>query len=194
MVLNFTQSSRAIDRRAEDLSNTVVTLKTRGEFVKEIVRLCREATEKFLVIGRYLQNAKSILAHGEYEAMIKNDLPFTPEAARKIVLAAKAVDSGTLPRDRLPNSWSIVYLISTLSEEDLDVAEKQGLIRPDVKRRDIVAFKKSRVEAHISEYDRLLTEREKLLTEAQRIQARLAEIDSKIGGELIEGTAREIDD
>lgn len=193
MALNFSRSGSAIDRRAEDLSNTLVTLKTRDEFGKEISRLYREMTAKFWVIGRYLQKAKSVLAHGEYNAMVKRDLPFTPEAARKIVLATRAVDSGTLPGDRLPNSWSNVYLLSTLSEDDLEVAEQQGLIRPDVKRRDILSFKKSRTEIHVSEYERLRTEREKLLAEAQRIQARLAEIDSKIGGELIEGTAREIE-
>lgn len=194
MALNFSRSGSAIDRRAEDLSNTLVTLKTRDEFGKEISRLYREMTAKFWVIGRYLQKAKSVLAHGEYNAMVKRDLPFTPEAARKIVLATRAVDSGTLPRDRMPNSWSNVYLLSTLSEDDLEIAEQQGLIRPDVRRSEIVSFKRSRVDTHVSEYERLRTEREKLLAEAQRIHARLAEIESKIGGELIEGTAQEIDD
>lgn len=194
MPLNFTRAGSAIDRRAEDLSNTLVPLKARDEFVREIGRLWKEATDKFLVIGRYLQKAKNVLGYGEYGAMIQNDLPFTPETARKIVLATIAVDSETLPKDRLPNSWSNIYLLSTLSKEDLEVAERQGLIRCDVKRKDILSFKKSRAEAHVSEYERLRTEREKLLAEAQRIQARIAEIDSRIGGELIEGTAQEVED
>lgn len=194
MALNFSRSGSAIDRRAEDLSNTLVPLKARDEFVREIGRLWKEATDKFLVIGRYLQKAKDVLGYGEYGAMIQSDLPFTSETARKIVLATVAIDSGTLPKDRLPNSWSNIYLLSTLSKDDLEVAEQQGLIRPDVKRRDILSFKKSRAEAHVSEHERLRTEREKLLAEARRIQARLSEIESKIGGELIEGTVREIED
>lgn len=194
MVLNFSRAGSAVDRRAEDLSNTLVPLKARDEFVREIARLWKEATDKFLVIGRYLQKAKDVLGYGEYGAMIESDLPFTPETARKIVLATVAVDSGALPKDRLPNSWSNIYLLSTLSKDDLEIAEQENLIRPDVKRKDILSFKRKRADSRISEYERLRTEREKLMAEAQRIQARLAEIDSKIGGELIEGTAQEIDD
>lgn len=190
MALNYTNANSAIDRRAEDLSNVVIPLRTRDEFISEISRLWKEATDKFYVIGRYLINAKEILPYGEYDAMIKRELPFSPDAGRRIVLATKAVDSGSLPRDRLPNSYSIVYELSTLSEEDLRVAEQQGLIRPDLKRNEIISFKKSRSVAHVSLHEQLRLEREKILADVQRMQARLAEIDSQIGGELIEGTVQ----
>lgn len=192
MPLKSTQKADVHDRRAEDLSNAVIPLKTRLEFSRVITRLWGEANEKFLAIGRYLIMAKQVLPHGEYQPMISQDLPFKPGTARMIVTATQAIDGGLLPRDRLPPSYSTVYLLTTLSDEERDAADKNGLIRPDVRRQEIVFFKRTLAASRVSEHDRLRAERDKLRTEQARIESRLAELEAMIGGDVIDVEAVEL--
>lgn len=192
MALRPIQKGCAGDRRSEDLSNAIVDdLATRSEFVREITRLWGEANDKFLAIGRYLIIAKEKLPHGEYQPMIDNDLPFSPMTARQIVTATNAIDSGMLPRDRLPPSYTTVYLLTTLSDEERAAADTAGLIRPDVRRKDIRTFKQTLAASRVGEFDRLRAERDRLMAEHRRIHARLAEIDTMIGGEIIDVQAEE---
>lgn len=194
MALKPIQKGGTGDRRSEDLSNAVIDdLTTRPEFVREITRLWSEANDKFLAIGRYLIIAKKTLPHGEYQPMIDNDLPFNAVTARQIVTATNAIDNGLLPRDRLPSSYTTVYLLTTLSDEERAAADRAGLIRPDVRRKEIRSFKQTLAASRIGEFDRLRAERDRLRAEHRRIQSRLAEIDALIGGDIIDVEAVDLD-
>jgi hypothetical protein len=164
----------------EETGTAVATPTTRPEFVAEISRLWNEAHDKFLAIGRYLIQAKQALPHGDYQPMIQRDLPFTPATARMIVTATQAIDSGRLPVDRVPHCYSTVYLLTTLSDEERTAAEQQGLIRPDVRRQEIVSFKRDLATSSIDEGERLCIERERLQAEQRRIVERLAQIEAAI--------------
>jgi hypothetical protein len=164
----------------EETGATVATPTTRREFVEEISRLWNEAHDKFLAIGRYLIQAKQALPHGQYQPMIQRDLPFTPATARMIVTATQAIDSRRLPADRVPSSYSTVYLLTTLSDEERDEAERQGLIRPDVRRQEILAFKRDLAASSVDEGERLCVERERLQAEQKRILERLEQIEAAI--------------
>lgn len=193
MALRPVQKGSVGDRRSEDLSNAVVDdLTTRIEFVREITRLWGEANDKFLSIGRYLILAKATLPHGEYQPMIDNDLPFSPVTARQIVTATSAIDNGLLPPDRIPPSYSTVYLLTTLSDEERAAADRAGLIRPDVRRKEIRSFKQTLSASRVGEFDRLRAERDRLRAEHRRIQSRLAEIDALIGGNIIDVEAEDL--
>jgi hypothetical protein len=192
MALNLTRKSGSSDRREEDLRNTVMPLHTKEEFVKEITRLWGEANQKFIAIGRYLIMAKQSLPHGEYQPMIERDLPFRPATARMIVTATQAIVNNLLPADRLPPNYSTVYLLTTLSQEERAEAERNGLIRPNVRREEIVSFKRALAASRVSDVDRMRAEREKLLADRRRINARLAEIESSIGGVIIDLKAEEV--
>lgn len=180
------------DRREEDLRNTVIQLHSCEEYVTEITRLWREANDKFIAIGRYLMQAKQTLPHGEYQPMVERELPFKPQTARMIVSATKAIIDNVLPVDRLPPSYSTVYLLTTLSDEDRAAAEQQGLIRPDVRREEVASFKRSLAASRVSDADRMRAERDKLLADRRRIDARLAEIEAVMGGVIIDIEAEEI--
>jgi hypothetical protein len=192
MALNLTRKGGSSDRREEDLRNTVMPLHTKEEFVKEITRLWGEANQKFIAIGRYLIMAKQSLPHGEYQPMIERDLPFRPATARMIVTATQAIVNNLLPADRLPPNYSTVYLLTTLSQEERAEAERNGLIRPNVRREEIVSFKRALAASRVSDVDRMRAEREKLLADRRRIDARLAEIESSIGGVIIDLKAEEV--
>jgi hypothetical protein len=176
----------AMDKREEAFWGAVTPLRSRQEYASEIGGLWKRAQDSFIKIGQYLALAKQTLEHGEYEAMITSDLPFDPRTAYIIRQAAQAVVSGRLPRERLPPSYSVIYQLATLDDDGLRDAEKDGLIRPDVRRSEVVEWKKRRsaletlAEARVlmGQRTRLLKQQAKLATELERIEQRLREIGS----------------
>lgn len=130
------------DARMDVLANAVVQYQHKEDFIREIHGLWQRAQTTFLTIGKYLALAKTKLPHGEYEGMIERDLPFSPVTARQIRAAAEAVSSGRLVASELPHNYTTLYHLSTLPDEALKQAKRNGLLRPDVRRSEIVAFKK----------------------------------------------------
>jgi hypothetical protein len=130
------------DARVEALGNAIVVYDRREDFAREISALWQRAQSTFLKIGQYLNLAKQRLPHGEFNAMIERDLPFSPRTAFQIRAAATAVASGRLPLEQLPPNYTTIYYLSTLPDAALEQARQSGLLRPDVRRSEVVAFKK----------------------------------------------------
>lgn len=166
------------DRRASDISDAIVPCRTRQEFSQEIRYHWNRSRKEFLSIGRYLNRAKSILPHGEFEAMIESDMPFSVETAFRFRAVADAIDTGRLTLDVLPGAESVAYQIVTMTPDELERAKAVGLIRPDVTRRQLIAFKQSLRPART---EAAPDRRKALLADYARHKARLAEIR----GELI---------
>lgn len=139
--LTAATASARTNERMEELSNALLPVTTRPEFVKEIETKYREARDKFLVIGRYLVRAKEVLPHGEYEEMIRRDLPFSIETAYRFKAIAEAVDAKLIGVDELPKSDSTAYQLVTLDPEELAEARRRKLVRRDVPRSAVIAFK-----------------------------------------------------
>jgi len=116
-------------------------LATRQEFAADIQREWSNALEATVAVGRRLNEAKATLPHGEYEAMVESDLPFSAATARKLRKAAELVDSGEIALDRLPESYSTLYAIATLPDDTRQLAVEQGVIRPEVTRAELEALK-----------------------------------------------------
>src|SRR3712207_9112018 len=55
---------------------------------------------------------------------------------------ARAVDGGRIPAEACPGSYGTAYQITLLTEPQLRVAQKRGLIRPDVTRREIMQLRR----------------------------------------------------
>jgi len=92
-----------LDRRVEALADAIVPYTRPEEYAAEIAKLWADAQRKFLLIGRYLVQARAKLEHGDYEAMVRSRLPFSPETARKLRTVAEAIDAGMLPADPQPS-------------------------------------------------------------------------------------------
>ena len=122
----------------------VTELRTVDDFASEIGRLWRESHERFIQIGEYLEQAKERLQHGEFIAMVDSQLPFGRKTVHQLMTAAKAIKTGIIPPDLAPPSYSTVYLITTLPEEERQQAIDEGVIRPDMRRADLTAFKRAR--------------------------------------------------
>lgn len=165
------------DRRASDISDAIVPCRTRQEFTQEIRYHWNRSRKEFLSIGRYLNRAKSILPHGEFEAMIESDMPFSVETAFRFRAVADAIDTGRLTLDVLPGAESVAYQIVTMTPDELERAKAVGLIRPDVTRRQLIAFKQSLRPART---EAAPDRRKALLADYARHKARLAEIRAEL--------------
>ncbi|MCL1512569.1 hypothetical protein DTI93_09260 [Parasaccharibacter sp. TMW 2.1884] len=97
---------------------------------------------------------------------------------------ARAVDAGRIPRDLCPPSFSTAYTLTTYTDSQLDLAREQGLVRPDVTRRELVVFKKrllskkrSRSGRSSSPLSSLLKKRERLYKELEKLEVKIAEAE-----------------
>jgi len=126
--------------RYQVLSNSIRDLTSEVEVVEEIGKLWKEAQEKFLAIGRYLVRAKERF-HRTFEATILPQLPFGKGVAYQLRAVAMAVDEGLLLEEELPNSYATAYQLVTLPADHMQLARKENLVRRDVLRREVEAFK-----------------------------------------------------
>jgi hypothetical protein len=170
------------DERIARLDGTVLQLRRREEFVEEISRLWRDAQGTFLTIGRYLVQAAAKLDYGEFQAMVDNELPFGYQVAYQLRKVAEAIDGNRLQLDELPPSYATIYQLTTLSDEHLRLAREQSppLIRPTVKREEVVQFKRHL--AALAPKPEALPSRR--LAQLQRRRAALLQQRAKIDAEL----------
>jgi hypothetical protein len=155
-------------------SGDLTPLPSRLAYAKTIGALWKEAETTFLTIGRYLALARATLPHGEYEAMVRDDLLMGPAVARKLRTVAESIDSGSLPVQDLPPNYTTIYLIATLPADVRVQAQREGLIHPEVRRNEIEAFRRRMVSTGLSRHDRLRQERIRLLTRLREIEAELS--------------------
>jgi hypothetical protein len=174
------------DLRAQAFTNEVVTLTSREEFAREINTLWDQAAQRFLLIGRYLMQAKATLPHGEYQAMIERELRFSTPVARMLKAVAEKVEAGIIPEDMLPRSYTTAYQLITLPPDAFEIARKNLLIRPDLQRAEILAFKRSLRQTSTDELQARTVAEEKLaqlrryLQEQQAITRKIAELRQEL--------------
>ena len=165
--------------RVRVLSNSLVILHTESDVVREVSKLWREAQQRFLTIGRYLVRAKQQF-QGSYEREILPQLPFGRQVAFQLRTVAAAVDGGKVDEHVLPRSYSTAYSLVTLEDEHLALARSRNLVRPDVVRSELEAFRREMRTALFVGSARVVAlerERQQLARELERIQRRLQEID-----------------
>jgi hypothetical protein len=105
--------------------------------------------------------------------MIEADLPFHYSTANRLMKVAAALDAGALPVDKLPPSYATVYELLTLSEDERRQAIEEGVVRPDMQRKDVTEFRKRLRQPAGNKRTRLQTERARLVK-------RLSEIDKEL--------------
>jgi len=169
------------DERVKALEIAHAEPKTPDDYVETISQLWGKAQAAFLDIGRLLIRAKETLPHGDFTAAVEARLPFSSRTAYQLREATRWVleieRRRTLPLDRLPSGYTTVYLLSTLEPQMLEQAQEEGIIRPDLRRAEIISWKKNKGSGETPEQRRarLTRERQKLVDELRRIEAELSE-------------------
>jgi len=127
-------------------TETTLALKASRDTAPWSSRICaawQKSVEGIIEVGRLLIEAKAELAHGSFERMIETELPFSTSKAR--MLMAIAAHPRLANRERvhaLPPSWGTLYELTKLDHESFALAEKEGLIRPDLERKEVIAFRR----------------------------------------------------
>jgi hypothetical protein len=173
-------------------------LRNPDEYVREISRLWREAQQSFLAIGRYLVQGKRKLAHGEFQRMVEASLPFGRQTAYELRMIAEAVDGGRIPEPKLPQAASVAYQLATLKPDDLAAADQDGLVRPDLRRPEIITWKRERMLQSAGANNESLTRRRARLAEIirrheeelEKARRELAELDEAVSAKIIDGEAQ----
>ncbi len=170
------------DARIQALQAVAQAPQSPDDYVEAIGRLWNRAQSAFLDIGRLLIRAKDTLPHGEYMASVEERLPFASRTAYQLREAARwALEMErrkTIALDQLPSSYSTIYLLSTLDPPTYKAAEHEGIVRPNLKRAELIAWRKSR--AGGSRNLSLAARREQLLRERARLDEELRRIEAEL--------------
>ncbi|MBY0332199.1 MAG: DUF3102 domain-containing protein [Acetobacteraceae bacterium] len=167
------------DARVQALQTAKADPQRPEEFVSEISRLWSRAQGAFLEIGRLLIRAKEMLPHGEYVAAVEGELPFSARTAYQLREAARWAVGGRVPLDQLPPSYSTIYLLSTLEPPILEEAERDGLIRPELKRAELIEWRRRRAglsDGRAEKQARL----ERLRREHARIEEEMRQLETEL--------------
>jgi hypothetical protein len=106
----------------------------------------RKSLESILEAGSALIEARDDIDHGEFEAMIKEDLPFTPSTARRLmIIATNPVLSNRAHAHVLPPAWTSLYELSKLNTDTLTALIEDGTINPKMERREAEALSGQRI-------------------------------------------------
>ncbi len=175
------------DARVQALQTARVQPQRPEEFVSEISRLWSRAQGAFLDIGKLLIRAKETLPHGEYTAAVEAQLPFSGRTAYQLREAARwALEMDrrqSIPLARLPGSYSTIYLLSTFDPPTLQEAEARGLIRPELRRAELVAWRRGRGGDGGVRRAELEARRQKLRREKERLEDELRRIEAALSAE-----------
>lgn len=138
----------------QDLVTEVLGPKIVGDprKVGAIIRATREVRreslkffESSVAIGRSVNRLRGLLDRFEFSQVIRSS-PKLFGLSRSIIVqlmaVADAVDQKLIPQDIAPRSYSIYYQIATLPPASRQLAIDQQVLRPDVTRGEIIAFKK----------------------------------------------------
>jgi hypothetical protein len=154
------------------------------DYVATISHLWRQAQGAFLEIGKLLIRAKDMLAHGEYTEAVEARLPFSGRTAYQLREAARwAMEMDRLQAislTQLPGAYSTIYLLSTLDRASLERAKHDGLIRPDLRRAELVAWRQKRMGKLVRTRANLEARREKLQRDRDRLEVKLREIEEAL--------------
>jgi N6-adenosine-specific RNA methylase IME4 len=98
----------------------------------------RASVEAILEVGKLLAAAKESLPHGDYEAMIENDLPFSASTSRRLKSIAEDPKlSNRAHVHVLPPHWGTLYELTKLDESQFQAKINDGTIHPEMERREI---------------------------------------------------------
>jgi hypothetical protein len=125
----------------EDPAKVRALLQARGQ----VAEAWGNAKAAYLECGRALLAFDGVLDEAERDALRRGFgrlFPFSETVASQFRQIARAVDSGRIPLECCPGSYSTAYQLALLTPAQLDVARTRGLVRADVSRHMVLAFRR----------------------------------------------------
>ena len=125
----------------DDPAKVRALLQARGQ----VAEAWANAKAAYLECGRALLAVDSVLDGAEQDALRRGFgrlFQFSETVASQFRQIARAVDSGRIPLECCPGSYSTAYQLALLTPTQLEIARTRGLLRPDVSRHMVLAFRR----------------------------------------------------
>lgn len=151
--------------------------RTCAEFASDITARYARIRDEFVTIGRMLNHARESLPHGEFLPLLRGALPFAEDTAEKLMAIARSVDANRIAASNLPAAYSTAYELVSMTNEELSLAETAGIVRQDVQRKEVIAFKRS-----LREPAQPLDRRVVITAEISRLEARIVRLRRELDG------------
>lgn len=112
------------------------------QWADQICTQLGKSVESIIEVGRLLVRAKKNLPHGEWGRMFDEKLvPFGQRTGNYLMAVAEhPLISNSKYISNLPPSWIALYELTKVEPKRLSAAFKDGIISPDMKRRDVKAL------------------------------------------------------
>lgn len=105
--------------------------------------------DSFLTIGRKLLTIEERLTAEEFNVLRREHgriFPFSDGVAFQLREVARAVRARRIGLEECPHGYSVAYQLAAMSDEQLQRAREAHLVRPDVTRAKVIAFRRSLAE------------------------------------------------
>ena len=135
----------------QDAPGIAATPPSRAEFIERIKGLWHRSREQILSLGRALIDAKQTLAHGDFAAMIREDLPFGPRMAQHLMAIARDERLNAKTSSYLPAAAGALVELRKLHDEAFEAAVENGRIHPGLtvkNARELVQVMLGQRDAH----------------------------------------------
>jgi hypothetical protein len=161
---------------------------------REVYAAWSSAKQAFIEIGRALNALdRSLITKAERDALSEGFariFPFSAPIASQFRKVAEMVDSGRVPIDKCPGSYSAAYQLALMPPEQVSVAQQRGLVTQAATRSQLIALRKELSQSATKTIDfaalraerrRLQETRRQTIRNLQRLRIRLREIDVALG-------------
>jgi len=125
------------------LAMKLATITGRKEHAARINEVLRQAVGTAVEVGLRIIDAREGLEHGDYIAMIEEDLHCQRAAAFKFVaIASNKTISNVSHEKHLPTAWTTLYDLTVAAKRglDLEAGIAGGTIHPKMERKDVKAL------------------------------------------------------
>jgi hypothetical protein len=103
----------------------------------------RKSVEAIIETGQLLIGAKTTLAHGQFELMVKTCCPFGKRTAQTLMaIASHPVLSNAQHVARLPAAWGTLGELARFEPDELDHAIRNYWVKPELKREEVSKLRK----------------------------------------------------
>ncbi len=170
---------RAVGETVDERTDAIVMtadFQTKDECITAITVLWQRSQRNFIAIGKYLLRAKDKLGHGEYGKMIETELPFNRSLAYMMRSIAEAIEHRRITPDECPTDYATAYRLVSLPPDKLDLAREQHLVKPTLRRHEIVEFRKAYLAEPVAEIKAPVSDKAKRSRKA-KLMAKLRQLE-----------------
>lgn len=106
---------------------------TVGQYGQHLRAAYGQTVEGVFQVGRELLQAKEELPHGEFEAMVEKDLPFSVRAAHCYMVISKSANFQNMNNVQiLPSELDTLYMLQRLDPATFNAAVAAGKVYPEM--------------------------------------------------------------